>query len=237
MSGLAGLLNTAWARGIMTAAVAGRPAAAASGSPASGVETSGQGFLSTGHFFQLLTAQLSHQDPLAPMNSTQFMSELAQLSTASGMRSLSATVGGLKADLNTSDRLRATALIGHYVGVSGNSLGLGSGAPAAGAYVLPAAAQKVQVTIQNAKGVVVGREALGAVAAGTHRFQWPGSGQPPGTYTFSVQAFDDSGKLLAVQPLSLARVGSVQFMPNGGVTLVFSDRPGAMPLDRVTTIF
>lgn len=230
MIGLESLLNSAVQRASGTGA-------ASSGGSAGAAASATQSFLDQGNFFELLTAQLSHQDPLSPADSTQFMSELAQLSTATGIRSLSQTVTGLGQEQQTNLRLRATALVGHDVGISGDALTLPAGNSAEGGYVLSSGAKQVEVTVTNAAGAVVDRMNLGAQGQGAHKFEWPGNGQAPGSYQFSVQALDASGSPVPAQTLSLARVSSVQVSPAGGVTLAFAGGTSAMQLDQVAVIF
>lgn len=237
-NGISGLLNTSWARDAVASGVSSSPSssASASGSGTAAASGSGVSFLSQGNFFQLLTAQLSHQNPLAPMSSTQFMSELAQLSTATGMQSLGQTVGNLQSGIGTSTRLRATSLIGRYIGVSGNEITLSNSGSASAAYSLPSSAQSVKVTIQNAQGATVAQLNLGPMSAGTHQFQWPGSGQAPGDYTFSVQASNASGQPLSAQTLSLKKIASVQ-LGSSGINLAFANGSGTMPFSQVTNVF
>jgi len=235
MNALSSLLNSPWTRQAVTSGSAGGAGDASGTSGTSG--TASGGFLSSSNFFQLLTAQLSHQDPLSPMNSTKFMSELAQLSTANGMQSLGQTVASLQGSQSAAKRLRATGLIGHDVGVSGNGLTLPSGGSASGAFVLPSAAQNVQVAVTDGSGNVVDRIKLGAQGAGVHRFNWDGAGQPSGDYRFSVQAFDASGHPVSAKTLSLAKISSVAFSPSGDITLSFANRSGTMPFGQVSTIF
>lgn len=246
MNGLASLLNSSWARraaGGGDANVPGAVARAAAGSggqapnatdPAAGSSSS---FLSSSNFFQLLTAQLQHQDPLSPMDSTKFMSELAQLSTANGMQSLGQTVASLQSSQSADTRLRATGLIGHYVGLAGHKLTLSGSGGASGAFSLAGAASRVEVTVTNKAGAVVDRFQLGAEGGGAHRFTWDGSGQPPGDYQFSVKAQDASGRAVSAKTLTLAKISSVAFSSSGGITLSFANRSGTLPFGQVGIIF
>src|SRR5581483_4332239 len=93
-------------------------------------------------FLQLLTTQLEHQDPLNPVSPSDFAAELAQFATATGVQNLNTAL--------------AAALVGRNVAVAGNTLVLGAGSGATGAFSLPGAASDVRVTIANAQGQVVG---------------------------------------------------------------------------------
>lgn len=236
MNGLDSILNKALEKSGNAAAARLTNSTSATGS-AGAVAASSQSFLNPSNFFELLTAQLSHQDPLSPAGSTQFMSELAQLSTASGIQSLSQMVSGFGQNQQTNLRLRAAALVGHAVGIPGNTLTLHSGGKGLGAYSIPASASQVVVTVADSSGTVVGQMKLGQQSPGVHEFQWPGNGQPAGNYTFSVQALSASGSLLPTQPISLSKISSVQVSSAGTVSLELDGHAGAVPLDQVTSIF
>ena len=98
----------------MPATVTALPVGTQLPTSASSVSGAGQ-TLNQNDFFQLLTAQLEHQDPLNPMTGDQFAAELAQFSTANGVQSL-----------QTSESAQAAVgLVGHSVAVDGNALLLG----------------------------------------------------------------------------------------------------------------
>jgi flagellar basal-body rod modification protein FlgD len=69
-------------------------------------------------FLKLLMAQMRNQDPMSPMDNTQFVSQMAQFSSLEQMTSLNETMQ----ELATSQRQAAlvstaTALLGHTVTV------------------------------------------------------------------------------------------------------------------------
>jgi flagellar basal-body rod modification protein FlgD len=148
-------------------------------------------------FLSLLTAQLRHQDPLSPMDSTQFTQQLVQMT-------------GVEQQLETNDLLKqlvsngangistAVSLIGKEVRAVGNEAKLRDGA-AEWTYKLGATAADVKVEILDSNGKVVHVEAPTDRAAGDHTLTWNGKGlngaQLPdgGTYTLRVTAVDGSG--------------------------------------------
>ena len=144
-------------------------------------------------FLTLLVTQLQNQDPLNPMDNSQVTSQMAQLSTVSGINQLNATVQALSASMTTSQSLQATSMIGHAALVPGNQIALASGQVEWGSGIDPAGRQ-VTVTITDAKGNVVRTLQLGSQsAAGVVNFQWDGKDNTgaavaDGTYTFSAKA-------------------------------------------------
>lgn len=77
-------------------------------------------------FLTLLTSQLKNQDPLNPMDNAETTSQLAQISTVTGIEKLNATLTKMMSSNQTSDTLQAANLVGHSVLVEGNQLALSS---------------------------------------------------------------------------------------------------------------
>jgi flagellar basal-body rod modification protein FlgD len=93
----------------MSIASIGNTSAASSLNSSSG---SSQVLLNQQQFLQLLTAQLQNQDPLNPLNSQDFTSQLAQLSTVSGIQQLNGSIQQL---LQLQQLSQGAALMGKTV--------------------------------------------------------------------------------------------------------------------------
>src|SRR5579871_653273 len=78
-------------------------------------------------FMTLLVTQMQNQDPLNPMDNSQMTSQLAQLSTVSGIDTMNTTLQSLISSYQQSQTLQATSMIGHGVLTAGNSLTLSNG--------------------------------------------------------------------------------------------------------------
>jgi flagellar basal-body rod modification protein FlgD len=160
-------------------------------------------------FLTLLVAQMKNQDPLNPLDNAQVTSQLAQISTVSGVEKLNATLQALTAAFTESQSLQAAALIGRDVLVQGDSLALAHGV-ARGGFELAEAADQVTLTIADGSGNLVYRADLGAQVAGVHTIAWDGLNAAgvalaDGTYRVSASA-TRSGAAVAVDTLSAARV-------------------------------
>src|SRR5215467_5754674 len=70
-------------------------------------------------FLTLLVTQIQNQDPLNPMDNAQVTTQLAQLSTVSGIGQLNTTMQSLAASFSATQTLQSAALIGHNVMVAG----------------------------------------------------------------------------------------------------------------------
>lgn len=163
-------------------------------------------------FLKLLTTQLKNQDPLNPLDNAQVTSQLAQISTVSGIEKLNATLQALVQDSLDTQTTQAASLVGHAVLVPGNGLQLSSSA-AVGGVELASAADEVTVTIKDASGLVVKTVAMGALSAGVHNFSWDGktdSGAQAvdGKYSIAIAA-KQGGESLTATALTLGAVRSV----------------------------
>ncbi len=142
-------------------------------------------------FLKLLVTQLNNQDPLAPMDNVQLTSQLAQMSTVSGIEKMNAALQSLLAQSDSAQALQAAALVGRTVLAPGHALRPGDGF----AIELPAAAGSVRAVVSDATGRAVRTLDLGALPAGTHPLGWDeldDAGRPvaPGVYSLAVSAAD-----------------------------------------------
>ncbi len=176
-------------------------------------------------FLELMLAQLQNQDPLKPMENGEFLSQMAQFSSAKGIQEMSESLDTFTQSLTSSQALQASSLIGRHVLVPNEMGYLEEGsAGIAGAAELPSSATDVVVSVYDTSGTLVYRAAYGQQEAGRFQFSWDGrnaDGEPvaPGHYRFSVEA-QVGGENKAVETLLLSRVDSVTLGKGGqGVTL------------------
>lgn len=190
-------------------------------------------------FMTLLISQMKNQDPLNPMDNSQVTSQMAQLSTVSGIDKLNTTLQSLMGSYQSSQTLQATAMIGHGVLTPGNSMTLANGSAAFGIDVTTAASN-VQVNIQDSTGATIDTLNLGAQSVGTVPLSWDGktsSGAtaPDGQYTFKVSASTNGQSTDGASGLSYGQVSSVS-TSSTGVTLNVAN-VGQVNLANVVQIF
>jgi flagellar basal-body rod modification protein FlgD len=176
-------------------------------------------------FMTLLVTQMKNQDPLNPLDNAQVTSQLAQLSTVTGIDKLNTTVESLISNVQSSQALQATNMIGHNVLVTGSTTALSNGAGLFG-IDLPASATNVTVTIRDSAGNAVRTMGLGAVEAGTYPLQWDGKNDQgvaaaDGTYKIEVSA-KSAEQTVAATTLSMSQVAGVSNSTQG-VQLKLSD--------------
>ncbi len=187
-------------------------------------------------FLKLLVTQLNNQDPLNPMDNAELTSQLAQMSTVSGIEQLNATLNGLVSQSSSSQVLQAASLIGYAVLSPGNALslemvkdettGVESPREVPFAVELPAnGATDVTVTITDANGNKVRTMELGALPEGANGVKWDGKNDAgevvaAGNYQFSVSAVG-AGATVKAEALTFTQVAAVKQGANG-VTLDLS---------------
>lgn len=174
-------------------------------------------------FLELMTAQLRNQDPFKPMESGDFLSQIAQFSTVNGIGDLNQSFAQLSQSLVSNQALQAANLVGREVLAPTGVAALSQGGNIRGAVELPTASSEVVVNVYDQAGQVVRRLELGSQAAGSVSFQWDGlkdDGQfaEPGTYFMSAEASVD-GQFESVETLIASEVRSVTLSNSGGLLL------------------
>lgn len=172
-------------------------------------------------FLKLLVTQMQNQDPMNPMENAQVTSQMAQLSTVTGIDKLNETFKALSDSMRGNQSLQAAGMIGRDVLLDGNNLSLNNGR-ASGAVDLPDIADQVEISITDPSGVLVRNLSLGPHNSGIARWEWDGVDNDgntvkDGNYSFSVKALRQDENIGAL-PLQSGRVVSVT-QGSEGVTL------------------
>ncbi len=169
-------------------------------------------------FMTLLVTQMKNQDPLNPMDNAQVTSQLAQLSTVTGIDKLNNTLESLISNVQSGQSYQASSMIGHNVLVSGNEVST-SGTGGYFGIDLPIGADKVSVAIKDSAGTTIRTVELGKQDAGTLPLKWDGltddgSVAKSGSYKFDVTASIASTSV-AASGLSYAQVSSISTSTSG----------------------
>ncbi len=187
-------------------------------------------------FLKLLVTQLKNQDPLNPMDNAQMTTQLAQISTVSGIEKLNGTLQSLAATFGATQALQATSMLGQGVLVPGSGITL-KGGNAIGGVSLAQPADKVIVSVADANGVLQERMDIGPHPAGAVSFSWDGSTEQgkaaDGRYTFTVTALRGDAKVDATA-LAYGRVTAVS--PSAGGASVTVGELGTVALGDVRQI-
>ncbi|MGE0046219.1 MAG: flagellar hook assembly protein FlgD [Hyphomonadaceae bacterium] len=188
-------------------------------------------------FLSLLTAQLQNQDPLSPMDSTQFTQQLVQFSQVEQQIRTNENLESLI----TQNTAAAAALPLSYLGKAALIDSPNTFLPADGSaqwtYVLDQTPAAVTLNVRDSAGRIV-FSADGPAASGSRVFSWDGlrgdgSAAPPGVYTLTVNARNAEGATLPSEVNVLEIVSGVDM---SGATPRIVTQSGTHDLDDVLGI-
>jgi flagellar basal-body rod modification protein FlgD len=194
-------------------------------------ETKSEDILGKDTFLTLLVAQLRHQDPLNPMEGTEFTAQLAQFSSLEQLQNVNDNLSNMQVNQAEELIFKAMDFMGKEVDVQGNDLTLAEDTPAKGGFHMEASGDCV-VTVFDAQGTAVKNIPMGFMEPGTHSFEWDGTGDngdtmEEGIYNFDVTAVDGTGQTLPVETFISGRVDRVNI--EGGTPMLYvGDVPVAL---------
>ena len=171
-------------------------------------------------FLKLLTTQMQNQDPLSPMDTTQYTQQLVQYSQVEQSMAQTTTLKSILSALGTQNLTQASSLIGRAVEVDSPVSGLTDTRAAQWSWSTPRDAASVVATITDASGKVVDTRTVQVTGkTGTHACDGltsNGREMPAGKYSLSIKALDSSGTQLTSTVHSIGPVSDVQ-LGNGAV--------------------
>jgi flagellar basal-body rod modification protein FlgD len=170
-------------------------------------------------FLHLMVTQLKNQDPFKPLESGEFLGQLAQFGTVQGLAGLQTSFDGLAGSLVSNQALQASALVGRSALVATSSMSVRAGQPVSGAIDLPAASGAASVVVLDVTGQPVRTLSLGSLPAGLASFTWDGLSDggepaPAGRYSFRA-AYRDGADMVAADTFLSAPIDSVLLDPEG----------------------
>ncbi|MCH8488652.1 MAG: flagellar hook assembly protein FlgD [Oceanicaulis sp.] len=148
-------------------------------------------------FLRLLTQQLQNQDPLNPMDSQEFVTQLVQFSSVEQQIAQTRSLDALLAMQSASAVMSASGYVGREVTLATDTAELADG-QARWSYSLDRNAQGTDLVVSDRNGRVVAT-LPGATGTGSHDFAWDGKDMagntlPPGLYKLEVVARDAEGE-------------------------------------------
>jgi len=166
-------------------------------------------------FLTLMTAQLKNQDPMKPLEGTEFISQLATFGTVSGVQEMKESMELLATSLRSTQTLNGSSMLGRDILVEADSLTHTQGGTVSGELEVPPGTTSVQVRITDSSGAVV-REMTLDTAEGTRSFTWDGlknNGTPADSDTYDIEAVANVAGQSGSLPLMLSgRVSSVSIV-------------------------
>ena len=175
-------------------------------------------------FLALLTTQLANQDPLAPVDNKEFITQMSQFASVDSLQTLVTQFGELSNSLTSNQALQASALVGRSVLIEGNEGYLFDEGVIAGQLNLESTTSNIRFEIKDEAGQVVRSIEVGTQEAGDIDFIWDGMNNngermPPGNYTIAAYG-QVGGSTEQLKTSVVARVQSVNLDSSDGLIMV-----------------
>ena len=199
------------------------------GKSTTAAETTSSSILGKDDFLKLLITQLQYQDPMNPLDGTEFAAQLAQFSSVEQLANLNET---LSASITTNQIMAqsignalASSMIGKDVKASGDTVQWTGDRDVRFGYTLAADAATVTVKVYDANGELVRTITEKGAAAGDTTLAWDGTNDagaavPAGSYKISVEAVDGAGAAVTASAFLYGTVEGVRFKSTGTVFVV-----------------
>ena len=123
-------------------------------------------------FLKLMTTQLQNQDPFAPMDNGDFIAQMAQFSTVTGITEINNNLTNLGSKLEPNRVATAAQFLGHSVLVPGQVASPDDNGEIHGIVDLPAFSNDVGLTFSNSSGEIIHSMNLGSQEKGLVGFSW-----------------------------------------------------------------
>ena len=194
-------------------------------------DTQSEDLLGKDAFLTLLVAQLQYQDPLNPMEGTEFTAQLAQFSSLEQLQNVNDNLSNMQVSQAEELIFRTMDFMGKEIDVQGSDLVLTENTSAKGGFYMEESGDCV-VTVFDANGTAVKNISMGQMEPGTHSFEWDGIGDngdtlEEGIYNFAVTAVDGTGQELSVETYMSGLVDRVNI--EGGIPMLYvGDVPVAL---------
>jgi flagellar basal-body rod modification protein FlgD len=183
-----------------------------------------QGILGKDDFLRLLITQLRYQDPLNPMEGTEFAAQLAQFSSVEQLANinsnLQASLDGSYLMTQAISNSLATTMIGKEVKAGTDRVTFDGKSDVSLGYTLSGPAASVSIKIYDESGTLVRTIAAGGGGSGDHSVEWDGANDagaalPTGTYRFEVAATNPKGAAVPATPYVTGAITGVRFRADG----------------------
>ncbi len=211
---------------------------AASNQPQRGTNNANELGLNT--FLKLMVTQLNNQDPFKPMENGEFLSQIAQFGSVSGLDRLNESFESLAASLTSGQALQAGSLVGREILAPVETGYLMPGGSLRGQVSLQQSSPQVTLRVTDQVGQLVREMPLGSAPPGGLSFSWDGMDDagnyaPLGRYNISVEAMQND-RPVDLQTKLFSRVESVNLDGRSGLTLNLEGL-GPIAFNNVQQIF
>ena len=199
------------------------------GSYATGSLTGGVDVMGKEDFLKLMLAQLQNQDPLSPMEGTEFAAQLAQFTSLEQLMNLNDSMDvSINANYYLTQSINntlAATLIGKEVKLNGSTFQNNGQASSTLGYNLSTPANSLTVKIYNEAGQLVKTIQDAPKNSGDNKLNWDftdneGNSVPQGKYRFEVEAKDVDNNPISHSTYVLGKIDGVKFTGYGTMLVV-----------------
>lgn len=182
---------------------------------AGSTSTQGSGNADSEMFMKLMIAQLQNQDPTSPAETSEFMQQIASMSTVENIAKLNTTMENMSASLLSSQAaLQASSMIGQDVYAKTDIAQVGEAGEIRGVVELPVSTENLRVSIYDSANNLIDEVEMGSQGSGDHYFVWSAGDRPPGSYRVVAEAQVD-GNYKTASSFIAYNVNSVTLGQNG----------------------
>lgn len=188
-------------------------------------------------FMKLLVTQLQNQDPSAPVDSTQFVTQLAMFAQAEQAVNANAKLDTIVGMVQGQALSAASDFLGKAVSVPSDTATFDGTTAVPFSYTVPSGTESVTIEVRDSSGQVV-RSVTGSPGAGDYADAWDGTTDsggtaPAGNYTLEITATGEGGTTSALETTVTGKVEEIRLV-GGAVMAVVAGKE--IPIDRVTSV-
>jgi flagellar basal-body rod modification protein FlgD len=190
-------------------------------------------------FLQLMIAQFRNQDPTKPKDPSEFLSQLAQFSTVSGIQDMQSSISVLSDSLRSQNVMGGATLVGREIMAPESEIAIAADESVSGGIYVPEGVTTVEMTIKDASGQLIRRVNV-PVESGLNEFTWDGiteRGTPAGAGTYQIEAIAKFGtRSESLQVMLNTRVNSVTIDPTTNSLTLNTRGLGAVAIGDVRRV-
>lgn len=184
-------------------------------------------------FLKLLTTQMQNQDPLKPMDSTEYTQQLAQFTQVQQTVKQTGTLSDILAQLTTQNVAQASSFIGKTAQFNSAAAGLTADTPAQWSYSATLPVTALTATVTDSTGRAVLTQAITPDQSGN--FSWDGTlanggKAPAGTFTLALSGTDATGTTV---PITITTSGRVDEVIGGGGSVTLGVNGAQIPMSQL----
>jgi flagellar basal-body rod modification protein FlgD len=198
-------------------------------STSSSTSTSSTTSMGKEDFLKMLIAQLKNQNPLDPMDGTEYCAQLAEFSQLEQLQNLNTSMtDSINANYTLTQSINNTMmanLIGKEVKIDGEDIVVDGQESISLGYNLASEAQSAEIKIYNSSGTLVKTLTSISTTEGDNKLSWDltdnsGKAVSSGDYTFKVEATNNSGDTMTVDVFKNGTIDGVRFGDSGTTVVV-----------------